>query len=142
MSTNKLRQLALAIKMLTQRDNLNEALMDLGLSPQELKDLLEVVLEQGEVHELIIYEPKSTVSGRIFSPWERLVLSIEAQRFLLSALHTKVITPSELEQTLALLVSQTHGFAGVEEVCSVLEDVIQDQLRMAVLTSSDLEHFH
>lgn len=77
MSTNKLRQLALAIKMLTQRDNLNEALMELGLSPQELKDLLEVVLEQGEVHELIIYEPKSTVSGRIFSPWERLVLSVD-----------------------------------------------------------------
>ena len=144
LSTNKPRQFALAIKMLTKKNNLREGIVDLGLSTQELKDLLETVLaEQEEFQELVMYEPNSTVSGRIFSPLERLVLSLEAQRFLLAALHTAVITPLELEQTLALLTAQTTtGFVEIEELLGILESVVQDQLRMAVLISSEWDYVH
>lgn len=142
MSTSKLRQFALAMKMLTQRDNLRDALLELGLSPRELQSVLEAILAEQQELELTTFEPSTTVSGRVFSPWERLILSTEAQSFLLSALHTEVITPSELEQTLAALMTQTTGFVGVEEVCTLLEDVVQDDLRIAVLMSSEWEYLH
>ncbi|NMA60578.1 MAG: hypothetical protein GX956_01690, partial [Firmicutes bacterium] len=79
MSTNKLRQFALAMKMLTQRDNLHDALLELGLSPRELQSVLEVILAEQQELELTTFEPGTTVSGRVFSPWERLILSTEAQ---------------------------------------------------------------
>lgn len=142
MSTNKLRQFALAMKMLTQRDNLHDALLELGLSPRELQSVLEVILAEQQELELTTFEPGTTVSGRVFSPWERLILSTEAQSLLLSALHTEVITPSELEETLATLITQTTGFVGIEEVCTVLEDVVQDDLRIAVLMSYEWEYLH
>lgn len=141
MSTNKLRQFALALKVLTQRDKLEDALVELGLSPQELTSILEV-LRAEEHHELVTFDLNSTVSGRIFSPWEKLFLSQDAQRFLLSALHTEVITPLELEQALAILGVQTAGFAGIEDVCTTLEDVVQDDLRMAVLLDAKWEYTH
>lgn len=79
---------------------------------------------------------------RVFSLWEQTFLAREARDFLLAALYRKAITPAELEETLALLFTQVQGFADFEEVCAVLESVVEDPERGALLTSFELEYPH
>lgn len=141
LSTNKFKQFAIALKTMMQRDKIAEALLELGFSTQDLHSIFQEILSE-EHHELITYELSSTVSARVFSPWEQLFLAPEAQRFLLAALHTGVITPLELEQTLAILGVQTPGFTDLEEVRTTLEEVVQDDLRMAILWDINLENVH
>lgn len=81
-------------------------------------------------------------NSRVFSLWEQTFLTQEARDFLLGALYRKAITPGELEETLALLFTQIQGFADFEEVCAVLESVVDDPHRSVLLASYDLEYIH
>ena len=69
----------------------------------------------------------------MFNLWEQAFITKEAREFLLSALHTKAIFPSEMEQALALLFAQAPEIADVEEVRGILENIVEDPGRNAVL---------
>ncbi|HHT41966.1 MAG TPA: DUF494 family protein [Firmicutes bacterium] len=78
--------------------------------------------------------------GRVFGLWEQTFLSQEARDFLMAALHRDVITAEELEQTLAALFAQEQGFADLEDVQDLLDSIVEDPERHALLTLYEGEY--
>ncbi|NLM40764.1 MAG: hypothetical protein GX199_00460 [Firmicutes bacterium] len=78
--------------------------------------------------------------SRVFSQWEQVCLSQEAQSFLLAALHRNMVTAQELEQAMALLFAEMNGFADLEDIRILLEDVVEDPERQSMLALFDAEY--
>lgn len=138
---NKLRRIAMALRMLHRGDDFEGMLLDLGLSAQDFMGFLESLALDFQVSILTLEEVDRTKS-RVFSLWEQAFLSRDAREFLLSALHTQAITPIELEQALAVLFAQSQGFADVEDIRGILESIVQDPGRVAVLAPLGLDYIH
>jgi hypothetical protein len=138
---NKLKRMAMAIKMLNSDDTLEELLTSLGLSSEDLLGYLESLASDFQVS-ILTFEGLDATKTRVFSLWEQAYLSGEAREFLLSALHSQTITPMELEQSLAVLFAQSEGLTDVDEVRGVLESVVEDPNRMAMLGLLDLDYVH
>lgn len=81
-------------------------------------------------------------TSRVFSLWEQTFISQEARSFLLVALYTKTITSYELEQALALLYTQLQDFADMAEIRGILENVVENPNRNAMLAQLDFDYVH
>ncbi|MDI9485796.1 MAG: hypothetical protein QM372_10065 [Bacillota bacterium] len=132
MSENKLKRKAKALKKLEPSDKFADILLSLGLSAQDFMDFLESLALDFQVSILTVDEVDDSKT-RVFNLWEQAFITKEAREFLLSALHTKAIFPSEMEQALALLFAQAPEIADVEEVRGILENIVEDPGRNAVL---------
>ncbi len=127
--------------MLNPDDQLEELLVSLGLSGEDLLHFLESLAQDLHVSILTLDDVDETKT-RVFNLWEKVCLSTETREFLLSALRAEVIIPSEMEQALAVLFATSAGFADVEEICGILENVVEDPRRLAVLGPFDKEFIH
>ena len=141
MSDNRLKRMAMALKVLNPEDDFEEILTNLGLSTQDFLGFLESLSLDFQISILTLEEVDKTKT-RVFSRWEQAFLTKEARDFLLSALDTKAIVPSEMEQALAILFATSPEFADVEEVCGVLENIVEDPGRVAVLGSFNEKYIH
>ncbi|MCK9525724.1 MAG: DUF494 family protein [Limnochordia bacterium] len=141
MSDSKLKRMAIALKVLNPDDDFEEILTNLGLSTQDVMGFLESLALDFQVSILTFAEVDETKT-RVFSPWEQAFLTKEARDFLLSALYTEAIAPSEMEQALAVLFATSPEFADVEEICGILENIVEDPSRVAVLGYSDQRFNH
>lgn len=141
MDENRLKRMAMALKMLNPDDQFEELLQSLGLSGHDLLRFLESLALDLQVSILTLDDVDDTKT-RVFNLWEQAFLSGEAREFLLSALHNEVIIPSEMEQALAVLFATSPGFADVEEICGILESIVEDPKRMAVLGRFDQKFIH
>lgn len=143
MSENKLKRLVEVLKRLAQEDSSQSSLSDLVLAPQDLASLLGLLDQEPDLVGIISTGDLNWESAsRIFGLWEQVFLSVDAQHFLLSALYTKSITPAELEQALALAYTQWSEYSGVDEICGILQTVVNDQARSALFQPSNLEYRH
>jgi uncharacterized protein Smg (DUF494 family) len=133
--------MAMALKVLNPEDDFEEILTNLGLSTQDFLGFLESLSLDFQISILTLEEVDKTKT-RVFSRWEQAFLTKEARDFLLSALDTKAIAPSEMEQALAILFATSPEFADVEEVCGVLENIVEDPGRVAVLGSFNEKYIH
>ena len=141
MDEDRLKRMAMALKMLKPDDQIEELLMNVGLSGRDLLRFLEALASDFQVSILTLDDVDDTKT-RVFNLWEQAFLSKEAREFLLSALHSEVIIPSEMEQALAVLFATSPGFADVEEICGILESIVEDPKRIAVLGPFDQEIIH
>ena len=140
-SDNKLKRMAMAVKILNPDDEFEEFLTNLGLSTEDFMDFLESLALDFQVS-ILTFEGLDYTKTRVFSLWEQAYLSGEPREFLLSALHSRAITPIELEQSLAVLFAQSQGLTDVDEVRGVLESVVEDPNRGAMLGLFDLDYTH
>ncbi len=141
MSENKLKRMAMALKLLNPADEFEEILLDLGLSTQDFIRFLESLALDFQVSILTLQDVDHTKT-RVFSMWEQAFLSRDAREFLLSALHTEAITHAELEQALAVFFAQSPGLADVDDMRGILENLIQDPSRIVLMGPRNLDHIH
>lgn len=143
MDENRLKRVAQALKKLARGGELEGSLMGQGLSVRDLSGLLDLLSEDLHMVGILSMDEPSTFRGdRVFSLWEKSILSKEVRHFLLSALYTKVITPAELEQALALAFTQFDSFVDMEDIFGLLQNVIEDQERVTLFISSELGYKH
>lgn len=136
MSDNRLKRMAMALKVLNPSDDFEEILTNLGLSAEDLVGFLESLALDFQVS-ILTFEEIDKTKTRIFSRWEQAFLSKDARDFLLSALDTNAIVRSEMEHALAVLFATSPGFADVEEICGILANIVEDPNRMAVFGTFD-----
>ena len=141
MSENKIKRMAMALKMLNPDDEFEKILMSLGLSSQDFMGFLESLALDFQVSILTLDDVDNNKT-RVFNLWEQAFLSREAREFLLSALYTEAIVPSEMEQALAVLFAQAQGYADVEDVRGILESIVEDPERGAVLGPLEGKFIH
>ncbi|HBN96223.1 MAG TPA: hypothetical protein DDZ66_07970 [Firmicutes bacterium] len=142
MNENKIKRMVMALKILNPDDKFEEILMSLGLSSQDFMGFLESLALDFQVSILTLDDVDNKPKTRVFNLWEQAFLSREAREFLLSALYTEAIVPSEMEQALAVLFAQAQGYADVEEVRGILESIVEDPDRAAVLGPLDSKSIH
>jgi uncharacterized protein Smg (DUF494 family) len=133
--------MAMALKVLNPDDEFEEILMNLGLSAQDFMSFLESLALDFQVSILTLDDVDETKT-RVFSLWERAFMSKETRDFLLSALHNEVLAPAEMEQVLAVLFATAPGFIDMEELYGILENVVEDPDRIAVLGPGDQKTIH
>lgn len=141
MSENRLKRVAMALKVLNPDDDFAEILTNLGLSAQDLMSFLESLALDFQVSILTLEEVDKT-KVRVFSHWERAYLSQEAREFLLSAVHTKTIVPAEMEHALAILFATAPEMVDVEDICGILANIVADPNRTAVFGFIDQSIIH
>ncbi|NLL41970.1 MAG: DUF494 family protein [Firmicutes bacterium] len=141
MDENKLKRMAKALKKHNPNDKFADILLNLGLSAQDFLDFLES-LDLDFQASILTIDDVDDSKTRVFNLWEQAFITQEARQFLLSALHTGAISPSEMEHALAVLFAQTPGFVDVEEIRGILENVVEDPGRNAVLGPFEDSVYH
>lgn len=136
MNESRLKQLALALKMLNRNHNLKDSLLNLGLSPQEYDAIIDLFSsKQIADYELPWDSFDQTKSNRIFNLWEKAFLSSEAQVFLLTSLYSEVISPYEFETILSQAIMQLTAYVDVEDLYELLETTVEDQDRASLFST-------
>lgn len=128
MNESRLKQIALALKILNRNGNLKDSLINLELSPQELEAIIDLFSSKQIADYELPWDSFDKVrSNRIFNLWEKAFLSSEAQTFLLAALYSEVISPYEFETTLSQALMQLTAYVEVEDLYELLETTVEDR---------------
>lgn len=137
-----LKRVAMALKMLSQENGLNELLSDLGLSGDDLSSFLQSLAVDFQISIFTLDELEPVEGARVFSPWERAYLSKSARDFLLGAVYTNAMTPSELEQALSLSYLQVQDSVDVEEMREIVASIVQDPERTTLFIDLKTDFIH